>query len=163
MSAVISPDGMYRYWLSRGASTSARTVVFIGVNPSTADATEDDQTIRKMCGFARRWQFDRVGVVNLFALRSSNVYTLGRVEDPVGNPENDQHIRAAFAEAAMVVPCWGRLDKLPLRLRYRAGEVCDLLFCARSRPVRLCLGLTKGGSPKHPVRVSYATRLVAWP
>lgn len=162
MSAVISQDGMYRYRLSRGAPKSRRTVVFVGVNPSTADATEDDQTIRKMCGFARRWHFDRVGVVNLFALRGSHVCVLDTEDDPVG-PENDIHIRAALAEAAMVVPCWGRLNKLPLRLQFRAGEVQKIIYAAPSLPVRLCLGFTKGGDPKHPLMVAYSTPLEPWP
>lgn len=162
MSATISGDGMYRYWLSRGAPKSDRTVVFVGVNPSTADATEDDQTIRKMCGFARRWHFDRVGVVNLFALRGAHVCVLDTEDDPVG-PENDMHIRAALAEAAMVVPCWGRLSKLPLRLQFRAGEVQNIILCSLNRPARRCLGFTKGGDPMHPLMVAYSTSLVPWP
>ena len=57
-SADISDDGMYRYWLSRRLSMGERTVLFVGLNPSTADATKDDPTIRRCVGFARAWGFD---------------------------------------------------------------------------------------------------------
>ena len=58
MSAELSEDGRYRYWLSRRLEMGERTVLFVGLNPSTADVQQDDPTIRKWVGFARRWGFN---------------------------------------------------------------------------------------------------------
>ena len=70
--ADISPDGLYRYSLSRRLTAGNRTVLFVGLNPSTADATADDPTIRRCAGFARSWSFDWLLMGNLYALRSTD-------------------------------------------------------------------------------------------
>lgn len=67
--AVIDPTGQYRYLLWRRIGHGEARVGFCMLNPSTADASADDPTIRKCCGFARQWGFDVVEVVNLFAWR----------------------------------------------------------------------------------------------
>lgn len=68
--AVLSEDGVYRYRLTRewGENLDAcKRVCFVMLNPSTADASKDDPTIRKCIGFATRLGFDALEVVNLFA------------------------------------------------------------------------------------------------
>lgn len=69
-AAVISPDGVYRYRLDRELPTQletrSRTVCFVMLNPSTADADQDDPTIRRCLGFAETWGYDKLVVVNLF-------------------------------------------------------------------------------------------------
>lgn len=160
MSAVISPCGKYRYRLTRSVGMADRAVAFIGVNPSTADAETDDATIRKMCGFARRWGYDRIEVVNLFAWRATDVRKLAKADNPVG-PENDAHIRSTLASVAMAVPCWGSLNKLPDALRGRVERVREVLY---ETPIALCcLGLTKDRDPKHPLMLGYSTPLSLWP
>lgn len=109
MGAVLSSCGRYRYRLGRQFGLGDRNVVFVGVNPSTADATVDDPTVRKWIGFAKRWELDRIEVVNLFAYRATDVRALAEAADPVG-PENDAYLRAALAGAELVVPCWGSCE-----------------------------------------------------
>ena len=159
MTAVISACGKYRYRLSRQFGLCARTVTFIGVNPSTADAEIDDATVRKWVGFAKRWGFDRIEVVNLFAFRSTDVRALATADDPVG-PNNDYHTKRALQEAALVVPCWGSVTKLPDALCGRIGIVRDWIT-AVDVPVK-CLGFTKHGDPRHPLMLGYDTPLVGW-
>lgn len=159
MTAVFSPCRQYRYRLSRQFGMGDRTVAFVGVNPSIADEAINDATIRKMCGFAMRWGFDRIEVVNLFAWRSTDVHQLARVADPIG-PENDIHIVNALADANRTVVCWGSLHKLPLRLCDRVLQVREIVAAAG---VDVCqLGTTKNGDPRHPLMLSYKTELEPW-
>lgn len=96
MSAIISDCGTYRYLLTRATGVTlfesqARTVNFIMLNPSTADATADDPTIRRCIRFAMAWDYERLVVTNLFAFRATDPGDLRFAKDPIG-PENDRHI-----------------------------------------------------------------------
>lgn len=155
-TASLSRDGRYRYTLSRALAMGDQTVVFIGVNPSTADEWNDDATIRKMVGFAKRWGFDRVTVGNVFAYRATDVRELATAEDPVG-PDNRRHMRALLASAQLIVPCWGSLNKVPPRLCGHFGQMRDLIADV-DVPVQ-CLGRTKDGDPCHPLMLGYNTPL----
>jgi hypothetical protein len=145
--------------LTRSVGMGDRDLVFIGVNPSTADATVDDATIRKCCGFARRWGFDRMHMVNLCAFRATDVRELGRVQDPIG-PDTDRHLREVFAGADLIVPAWGARGKLPVSLDWRIEHVRELL-CESEKPCKV-LGLTKHGDPRHPLMPAYSTPLEDW-
>lgn len=159
-TAELSTCGRYRYQLSRTARVDDGTVLFIGVNPSTADAAEDDQTVRKWKGFTARWGYGAFLVGNLFAWRARHVQFLETATDPVG-PENDYHLTAMIDRADLIVPCWGDLDnKIPARLRPRA-DVVRALLRKGGRPVQ-CLGTTRGGHPRHPLTLGYVTPLRPW-
>ncbi len=104
-SAVLSPDGVYRYQLVREWDRARPRVAFLMLNPSTADATQNDPTIRKCIAFARSWGCGSLEVVNLFAFRATDPRELGRCGarvDPVG-AENDGYILAAARRASVVV------------------------------------------------------------
>ena len=163
MSAVISDCGRYRYRLERETHHPDRdgrsVVAFIGVNPSTADATLDDATVRKWRGFSTAWGHTHFVVGNLFAWRATDVRELALADDAKG-PDNDAHLAAMVAEADLVVPCWGSRAKLPERLRGRIADVHGMLRTC-GRPVRI-LGLTSSGDPKHPLMLGYRTELMEW-
>lgn len=112
-SAEISPDGMYRYSLERTWDEGKPTVLFICLNPSTADAVEDDATVRRMVSFARQFGGGRLLVGNLFAFRSKNRNDLLKADDPVG-PENDKY-----------------LDKL-IELPPKKATLKEVAFCVKS-------------------------------
>lgn len=160
MSAVLSDCGKYRYSLSRQFGLGDRSVTFIGVNPSTADAEVDDATVRKWIGFAKRWGYDGIEVVNLFAFRSTDVRALATADDPVGI-SNDRYTERALLRASMVVPCWGSITKIPDALRGRIDIVRDWMNRAVNAPVK-CLGYTKHGDPRHPLMLGYDTPLEPW-
>ena len=117
------------------------TVLFVMLNPSTADAETDDPTIRRCAGFARRWGFRELAVANLFALRATNPRELWRASDPVG-PENDQHLVEMSSRADAVIAAWGAHGVY----RNREQHVLRLL----NGTVEY-LGLTKQGHPRHPL------------
>ncbi len=155
-SAILSDDGKYRYSLSREWATGG-PVVFVGLNPSTADDQVDDPTIRRMMGFARKWGFPGIMVVNLFAVRMTNPASLVGVPDPVG-PDNDHVLRSIDQVADLVVVCWGN-DGI---FKARCDAVVKILAeVARVVPVK-CFGLTNTGQPKHPLYLAADTPLVEY-
>jgi hypothetical protein len=151
-SVIFDESGRYRYMLERSWERRG-TVTFVMLNPSSADATRDDPTLRRCIGFAQRWGVGRLLVVNLFALRSSEPRTLRQARDPVG-PRNDEFIRGACEEADLVVGAWGNHG----RLTRRDEAVISLI---EQMGIRLtCLGLTSIGSPRHPLYAASSTPLV---
>jgi len=158
MGALISPCGTYRYWLSRPcevAHPETGTALFVMLNPSTADHTNDDPTIRRCRGFARRWGCNGLKVANLYALRSTDPAGLWRHPNPIG-PDNDDHLMQLAAEHGDVVCAWGANAQQP--------RVETFTFLMGKLGVRLwCLGTTKAGAPRHPLYVKSDQRLVRWP
>lgn len=150
-SAVISDCGLYRYRLGRrwGQGT---TMLFVMLNPSTADGTEDDPTIRRCIGFAKREGHAALDVVNLFAFRATDPRELTHAVDPVG-PGNDAAIADAVQGAAVVVAAWGAT--VPRARSARPAEVLRLLSAC---PV-MALGLTATGAPRHPLYLPAAAPL----
>lgn len=156
-SAVISSCGRYRYVLERewapGPGASARSALFVLLNPSSADAVSDDPTLRRCIGFARTHGFSRLLLCNLFALRSPHPAGLAAAGDPIG-PETDAWLRRCAGDADAIVAGWGAVAA---RHPERAAEVRALL--AEHQPLD-CLGHTRGGHPRHPLYLPRATPLV---
>jgi hypothetical protein len=161
VSAILSECGTYRYQLERRIENAPlpRCVAYIGVNPSTADATLDDATVRKWRGFTTRYGGSHFVVGNLFAFRATDVRQLAAARDPVG-PENDKHLGLIIEHADVVVPCWGPRTKVPRALRYRFDEVEGLLR-ESGKPIKT-FGLSKHGDPLHPLMLAYSTPLADW-
>lgn len=151
-TAVFSEDRRYRYLLRRRVGDWEKRVLFIMLNPSRADEERNDPTIRRCIGFAQRWGFGLLDVVNLFALMSTDPAALLKAKDPVG-PDNDAAIRAALEGADTVVLAWGNhaLDH-----KERAVAVTEM---AREAARPCCFGLTLRGAPRHPLRLSKDTLL----
>lgn len=151
-AAVFSEDRRYRYLLRRRVGDSSGRVLFIMLNPSRADETRNDATIRRCIGFARDWGYGRLEVVNLFALMSTDPRALLKADDPIG-PGNDAAIQAALKVADTVVLAWGNhaLDH-----EERAAAVIEM---ARKAARPHCLGLTVRGAPRHPLRLARTATL----
>ena len=148
--AFISDDGLYRYSLTRHVAplTGEGAVAFVMLNPSTADAEQDDPTIRRCIGFARAWGFEWLKVVNLYAYRATDPTDLWAV-DPYPpyatqiGPENDCTISKVVGGSDLVICAWGAGSRSP----NREGQVLDCIGAPHA------LGLTKDGSPRHPLYV----------
>ena len=152
-SADISDDGLYRYALYRRLSMGERTVLFVGLNPSTADATKDDPTIRRCVGFARAWGFDWLLMGNLYAYRSTDPKVLPTVADPVG-PFNHDRLKWMTHRAELVVAAWGKGQTACLN--FNGDDVARWIL---SLPQTRCLGRNQDGTPKHPLYLPAATAL----
>lgn len=161
MSAILSSCGLYRYRLEREVDPllGDKTVAFVMVNPSTADAVEDDATIRKVIGFSRRMGARRVIVGNLFAYRATDIQTLRLAADPVGI-ENDRHLRRILGDADLCVAAWGASAKLPPNLRRRWAQFHDIATAA-GVPL-MCLGTAQDGHPLHPCMIGYDRPVIPW-
>lgn len=159
-SAVISDCGLYRYRLERDLGRFGNTTLaFIMVNPSTADASVDDATIRKCIGFCERNGFGRMIVGNKFAFRATEVKRLRSTPDPIG-PENDAHLGRIMNDADMIAVAWGPLTKLPDRLRTRWRTITAI---AKTLGKTLhCFGTAQDGHPRHPLMLAYDTPLTEW-
>lgn len=158
-SAILSDCCQYRYRLEREVAESGKVFAYFGINPSTADATIDDQTVKKWKGFTLRNGGARFLVGNVFAYRATKVAELKSVGDPHG-PENLRHILAIISEAEVLVPCWGNATKVPRSLRHCIGVLENRLF-ESGKPV-LCFGHTTKGDPTHPQMLGYNTPLVPY-
>ena len=155
----MSPCGHYRWWLRRQWHSGRPTLVFVGLNPSRADGRRDDPTLRRLLGFADRWGFGALEVVNLFARISASPALLRRALDPVGEA-NDRWLRRALGAQGGAAPAaiwlgWGNQGGW----RDRHLEVWQLLHdCGPGREHQLlALGLTAAGQPRHPLYVAAAT------
>lgn len=149
-AAVISDDGRYRYWLMRRFGLDGVPVVFIMLNPSTADAQQDDPTIRRCANYAKSWGGNELIVVNLFALRATDPKELNRdgVADPVG-PLNDDAIDWAVDYASrnygFAVCAWGNHGSYMQRSETVRGR------CERNNIQLYALRITQTGEPSHPL------------
>jgi hypothetical protein len=156
--AAFSPDRTYRYALYRywGGMFSSGFVNLIGLNPSTADAESNDNTIRRCIGFAKAWGYSALCMTNLFAFCTSDPEIMKAFKgDPVG-PENDFMILEHARKADLVVGAWGTDGDF----MGRAQGVAKLLFVAG---IQLhALKATKDGHPAHPLYLPKRLKPAPW-
>lgn len=139
-NAVFSRCRRYRYVLRRSWHLDHPQVLFVALNPSTADEVTDDATVRRCVGFGRHWGFGGIIIANLFAYRTPDPSALRSARNPIG-PKNDWWLEFLSDEAAMTVAAWG----IHGNLDGRAETVLPKL-----KNVHV-LGRTKGGDPRHPL------------
>ena len=155
MSAIISKCGNYRYRLTRTHGLiEAPPAVFIMLNPSVADAIQDDRTITRCRNFAKSWGCGGIVVANLYAAIATHRSDLWKHPSPVG-PRNDSHLAKLAAEGGVIVCAWGA-DAAPQRV----AKVVAVLKAAGA--TLRCLGTTKNGAPRHPLYVRGDQALVDW-
>jgi len=138
--AVFSRDERYRYGLWRNWNPSLGKVLFIGLNPSTADHQRNDPTIRRCIAYAQHWDYGGMLVGNLFAYRATRPPDLLKASQPVG-PDNEMWLLRMAAAADLIIACWGNngsylsqdqsIQKLLPKLHY--------------------LKLNASGAPAHPL------------
>jgi hypothetical protein len=156
--AILSDCGAFRYRLWRYWEPERSPMVFIMLNPSTADANEDDPTIRKCIGFAKRYSHGGIEVLNLYAYRATKPAALKAAGFLVG-PDNDRHLQAVIdsqmenGRRDNFVCAWGA----NARGLARPLDVLDML---RTNGVRArALHFTNDGIPAHPLMLPYGCGL----
>jgi len=155
--AMLSPDRVYRYSLWRVWDESKPLVMFIGLNPSTADELEDDPTIRRCINFARTWDYGGIYMMNLFAFRTkdpkillTNLLPIGYEGAIYGKNWNDWFLKEVNKSCMTIVAAWGTKGN------YLGRDKEVMKFFRQMN----CLGLTKGGYPKHPLFLRSDTKMI---
>ncbi len=151
-----SPDRRHRYSLVHQWNPlfSDRLIMWIGLNPSTADESKLDPTLTRIRSFSQREGFDGFWMANLFGLRTPYPEEMKAAPDPVGL-ENDTSLLAAAERCERIVAAWGVSGEY----QARAEAVARLL----GKRELWCLGTTQDGHPRHPLYVAAAQPLVRWP
>jgi hypothetical protein len=167
-AACFSADRKYRYWLTRSWDDGALPMLcVIGLNPSTADETVDDPTIRKCIGFAERLGFGSLLMLNVGAYRATDPRRWLSAADPFGPENSIAHLREYIAQNTMacregeiptkgisaVVAAWGKNGhKTPITTH-------RCLTIAHAIPDLFCWGRNPDSSPRHPLMLPYSTKL----
>jgi hypothetical protein len=157
--ATFSPCRKYRYTLWREWSdffAGEPYLMVIGLNPSTADETTDDPTIRKCVGFAKRWGFGALCMTNLFAWRDTKPENMLRAEQPIG-PLNDFYLFELAKNAGLILAAWGKHGSHLGRASYVRSVFHEAGFQLQA------LRLNNDGSPMHPLYAPYEQSPVALP
>lgn len=181
--AQFSGCGRYRYRLTRELGGKL-TITFVMLNPSTADGTKDDPTIRRCKGFAKDWGYGRLVIVNLYAFRATEPKDMWRYHadgfDTVGEDNDSAIVRATMearvspANAAgksvhiadghspgLVVCAWGKGGTVDKKLlAYHADRVARVAKLVGGD--LYCLGVNGDGSPKHPLYMPEDTEAQLW-
>ena len=140
--AIISDCDLYRYELHRTWDKSKPKVLFIMLNPSTADAMNDDATTIRCINYAKRWGFGSMMIGNIYPYRAKSPRRL-MAWKTFGErysvfKENQQHVEMMIDTADLIVCAWGsNYQGIPKWLEYY-----DLHY------LELC---KDGITPKHPL------------
>lgn len=157
--AEFSPCLHYRYtlWRKWNWQGHASMVMVIGLNPSTADETNNDSTITRCIRFAKDWGYGGLLMMNAYAFRATKPENMwiGRhhddspvvVSDPIG-PGNDEAFGYQRSRVGLVIAAWG-VNCSPER---------ELSVCHAIGKTIHCLGRTKHGRPKHPLYLRADTK-----
>ena len=121
-TAILSEDNLYRYQLSRVWDTTKPLLLFIMLNPSTADSNNDDPTIRRLINFCKSWNYGGFYVGNLFAYRTPKPAELKKANYPIGS-DNKKHIMEMLKKCQKVVYAYGNNQKEPTWLNELLHEV----------------------------------------
>ena len=135
--------GNYRYLLWREWNNSSKTISFIMLNPSRADAEVNDPTITRCINFAKSWGYGRLEVVNLFAYRTPHPSLLKQAAEPIGR-DNDRFIIESVEKSDRVILAWGNHGT------WRKQDLYTLKLLKNHNHL-YSLGITKRGCPRHPL------------
>lgn len=152
--AFISSCATYRYQLYRKWAESDRMpILWVMLNPSTADHHIDDPTIRRCIGFSKAWGYGAMWVGNVYAYRATEPKILKQLSmDTIRGPDNPSKLWDMASRCALTVAAWGTqgpLITMPPNIQSPGGV--------------WCLGTSKAGYPKHPLYVKGDTALEPWP
>lgn len=153
VGAKFSEDKKHRFALWRIWDMSKPLIMFVGLNPSTANEMTDDPTIRRLSrknGFTHKNGYGGFYMMNLFPFVTTYPEKLkAQMEFGGMLAENDHYLRQVSLNCETIVFCWGNFDTYG-----RDKEVMDMF------PTASCLGVNKSGSPKHPLYLKGNTRFV---
>lgn len=153
--AILDKERKYRYMLKRQwGECNNNFINFVLLNPSTANETVEDPTIKACIKFSQNFGYDGFYVTNLFAFRTKSPNVLKKSEDPIGD-ENDKYIKEYARKSKLVVIAWGNHGNF----LNRNNEVLKILSEIKTPH---CLAVTNLGNPKHPLYIKRNTNTQEW-
>lgn len=161
--AEFSPDGLERLWLSRKVAETGPVGLIIGLNPSTAGAQTQDQTIRKEMAFAKQWGWSGFWKGNLFTRIETVSTKLKNMDYQMAIGEHGAEVLDLMIRSCHpIVVCWG--SAVPKHMVHRIRDVHDALRNTRAHAMDAisCFGLSLDGHPKHPLYLGYDTPMVTY-
>lgn len=142
--AIFSKDRIHRYVLIREWDLSKPSLMIVALNPSTADEKKNDPTVTRCIGFAKKWGFGKLLMMNIFAFRATLPKDLFNSENPIGD-ENDHWLKKLIKQADKVVLAYGNHGKF----KNRHDEILKMI----DNPY--CIKKTKTEMPGHPLYLKY--------
>ena len=166
--ATFSDDELFRWTLWRIWDRTKRLIIFCGLNPSTADETKNDPTVRREIGYAQRWGYGGLIKLNAFAYRATDPHEMKRQPDPVGFGNRTAFFKAAETvrehdfnrghfSPPTAVCAWG------VHGAHRGQNVVAAKWLWEAGAELSCFGFTKDGHPKHPLYLPKSAPLVPFP
>jgi hypothetical protein len=153
--AIISDCKKYRYALWRIWDFTKPRILFIGLNPSIANADIDDPTVRRLIAYVSGWGFGGFYICNLFAHISKDPVILKSLSNPIeeyGSGNNLKYLKLYSEYSKKVVFIWGTGGKL----NNRQKEIINLF------PKAYCFGVNKDNTPKHPLYLKKDLTLITF-
>jgi len=148
-----SPDQKYRYYLQRNFKKNAKNLlVFIMLNPSTANEQYNDPTVERCQNHALNKNYDGMIILNIFAYRTTNPKQLLQTKNPIGE-KNNQTIINTIKKHQNIICAWGNHGKI----LNRSNEIKKIL--KKHRKKTQAFEITKQNEPKHPLYIPYNKKL----
>ena len=141
-AAEFSACRKYRYVLWRTWDETLPLVMIIGLNPSTADAVNNDPTITRCINFAKTWGYGGLYMTNLFAYRATDPQVMKAQTEPIG-VDNDFWLKKLAKDADKVIAAWGNNGSYLNRSASVSNMFSNLY----------CIGVNKSGEPEHPLYI----------
>lgn len=141
--AILSSCKKHRLQLWREWDFNLPKVLFIMLNPSTADHEQDDPTLRRCIDFAKQWGYGGLYIGNLYSLRAADPKTLVKVSK-FNHRDNHKHIVSIAQQCQLVVCAWGNYPIIK-----KLGTPLNILKQLNQK--LHCIDLSKTGTPKHPL------------
>lgn len=140
----------YRYHLSQVWNPKRDNLIWLLLNPSTADEVQNDATVERCERRARMWGFGGVEIYNIFAYRATHPTDMKKHADPVG-PDNDRWIKdfAKKSRVTTAIIAWGDHAKHGNR-----GEAV-LNILRKNQACVSALKINGSGHPSHPLYLGY--------
>ena len=148
--AIYSGCLKYRYSLRVKLEGDGLAVVFICLNPSTADHDKPDPTVTRCINRCNSIGASSFTMLNIFAYRATDPREMKKQADPVGL-WNDKMIYLNALRAGMIVYAWGNHGEFKNRsesVRWLVGSMRDKIYYLKA---------TKTGEFYHPLYVGYKT------
>ncbi len=156
---LFSESRSYRWILKRELLSGNKSVVFIGLNPSSANSFNNDMTLRRIINFCSKWDYKNIYIINLFGLISKSPVQLSKSNDPIGGNNDLITLKSLkFWSEDSNCDLWlgwgdkgqfkGRDQKVIKLIKKFSNIKSSGNYLSKSA---LCLGLSKKGNPRHPL------------